>query len=90
MKYNFRASQTFWAAFYRLPDGQKDSVRKVWQVFKNDPFAPALRVHKIHSLSSLYKKAIHSVVIERDLRAVFYVEGDVIFTVDLGPHDIYG
>ena len=73
-----------------MPDEQKDSVRGVWQVFKSDPFAPSLRVHKIHSLSALYRKAIHSVVIERDLRAVFYVDGNMVFTVDLGTHDIYG
>ena len=73
-----------------MPDEQKDSVRRVWQVFKSDPFAPSLRVHKIHSLSALYRKAIHSVVIERDLRAVFYVDGNMVFTVDLGTHDIYG
>ena len=90
MKYKFRASETFWREFYRLPAGQKESVRKVWETFQINPFAPSLRCHKIHSLSALYKKAIHSVVIEKDLRAVFYVEGDTVFTVDLGTHEIYG
>ena len=47
-------------------------------------------MHKIHSLSALYKKKIHSVVVEKDLRAVFYLEGDTVFTVDLGTHRIYG
>jgi hypothetical protein len=27
--------------------------------------------------------------IEGDLRAVFYVEGDLIVTVDIGSHSIY-
>ena len=90
MKYRYRASETFWREFYRLPAKQKDSVRRAWQTFKLDPFASSLGVHKIHSLSSLYKKTIHSVVIEKNLRAVFYLEGDTVFTVDVGTHEIYG
>ena len=89
MKYRYRASETFWRRFYRLPAKQKESVRRAWEAFKLDPFSPSLGVHKIHSLSSLYKKTIHSVVIEKDLRAVFYIEGDLVFTVDLGTHEIY-
>jgi hypothetical protein len=56
LKYRYRASETFWRQFYRLPAAKKESVRRAWQIFKADPFAPALGVHKIHSLSSLYKK----------------------------------
>jgi len=90
LKYKFRASETFWREFYQLPAAQKDLVRKAWQIFQIDPFAPSLRVHKIHSLSALYKKKIHSVVIEKDLRTIFYLEGDTVFMVDLGTHRIYG
>jgi len=90
LKYRYRASETFWREFYRLPPEQKESVRRAWQIFRTDPFSPALGTHKIHSLSSLYKKTIHAVVIEKDLRAVFFIEGDTVFTVDLGSHEIYG
>ena len=90
MKYRYQASETFWRGFYRLPAKQKEAVRQVWDIFRQDPFAPALGVHKIHSLSSLYKKTVHSVVIEKDLRAVFYVDGDTVYTVDIGTHAIYG
>ena len=62
----------------------------MWDIFRQDPFAPSLGVHKIHSLSSLYKKTVHSVVIEKDLRAVFYLEGGTVYTVDIGTHAIYG
>ena len=27
--------------------------------------------------------------IERDLRAVFFISGNVVITVDIGSHDIY-
>ena len=62
----------------------------MWDIFRQDPFAPVLGVHKIHSLSSLYKKTVHSVVIEKDLRVVFYVDGKTVYTVDIGSHAIYG
>jgi hypothetical protein len=29
------------------------------------------------------------VVIESDLRALFYLDGDIVWTVDIGTHDIY-
>jgi hypothetical protein len=89
MTYDFRAAEQFWKSFHALPDSQKESTRKVWQIFKADPFDPRLRTHKIHSLSSLYKRTIYSVTMESDLRAVFFIEGKTIFTVDIGTHDIY-
>ena len=89
MTYDFRAAEQFWKSFNALPDSQKESTRKVWQIFKADPFDPRLRTHKIHSLSSLYKRTIYSVTVESDLRAVFFIEGKTIFTVDIGTHDIY-
>ena len=78
MSYHFKASETFWRNFYRLPDRQKATVRQVWKIFKANPFDPRLGVHKIHALT-----------IETDLRAVFFVEGDTVFTVDIGTHAIY-
>ncbi len=31
----------------------------------------------------------YSVTVESDLRVVFFLEGNTIFTVDIGTHDIY-
>jgi len=31
-----------------------------------------------------------SAVIEADLRVVFYIDGDNVYTVDIGSHRIYG
>ena len=89
MTYDFRAAEQFWKSFHALPDGQKESTRKVWEIFKVDPFDPRLRAHKIHSLSALYKRTIYSVTVESDLRVVFFVEAKTVFTVDIGTHDIY-
>ena len=89
MSYLFRASETFWRKFYRLPDRQKAAVRRAWKIFKANPFDPRLGVHKIHALSAKSGKTIHALAIEADLRAVFFVEADTVFTVDIGTHAIY-
>jgi hypothetical protein len=48
-----------------------------------------LRPHKIHRLSARFGRTIYAAKIESDLRAVFFVEGDLVVTVDIGSHDIY-
>jgi len=68
---------------------KKEATRRAWKIFKEDPFDPRLRPHKIHKLSALYGTTIHAVEIEGDLRVVFYIEGDCVITVDIGTHDIY-
>ncbi|HWB59736.1 MAG TPA: hypothetical protein VG733_09595 [Chthoniobacteraceae bacterium] len=60
-----------------------------FKIFKENPFDPRLGTHKIHKLSAIYGKTIHSVCVENDLRSVFYVEGNRIVSVDIGTHDIY-
>ena len=89
MKYRFRASRTFWKSFAKLPEPQQATAREAFKIFQTDPFDPRLRTHKIHSLSAYYKRTIYTTAIEGDLRAVFYVDGGTVFTVDIGSHDIY-
>ena len=89
MNHRFRATEVFWERFYDLPAGQKESVRRVWAIFKVNPFDPRLRTHKIHKLSALYQRTIYAVEIEADLRAAFFIEGNTVWTVDIGTHDIY-
>jgi len=57
---------------------QKQAAWRAWDLFKQNPFDPRLRPHKIHRLSAEYGVTIHAVDIEGDLRAVFYVEGDTV------------
>jgi hypothetical protein len=89
MKYRFRASQSFWRAFSKLSIKNQQSVRKAFQIFADDPFDVRLRTHKIHKLSARYGRTIYAATIEADLRAVFYIEGDLVVTVDVGSHSIY-
>ena len=89
MKYRFKPTEAFWASFYSLTSSQKESTRGAWKIFKVNPFDPRLRPHKIHRLSAHYGRTIYAVDIEADLRAVFYLEGECVITVDIGTHDIY-
>jgi len=88
-KYKFRASDSFWKAFYQLSDGQKASTRGKWKIFKENPFDVRLRTHSINRLSALRKRTIWSVVIEGDLRCLFEINGDTVITIAIGTHDLY-
>jgi hypothetical protein len=57
--------------------------------FRNNPFDPRLRPHKIQYLSVIYGRTIYAVDIENDLRSTFYLDGDSIISVDIGTHAIY-
>ena len=89
MKYRFHATETFWENFYRLPASQKESARRAWRIFKENPFDPRLGAHRIHRLSALMRRTVHAVAIEGDLRAVFYLDGDTVVTFNIGSNDIY-
>ncbi len=89
MNYRFRAARSFRRALARLTAPQKQAAKAAFKIFKKDPFDPRLRAHKIHKLSAAYGKTIHAVCIESDLRAIFYIEGDTVWSVDIGTHAIY-
>ena len=89
MKYRFRAAERFWASFYRLPSAQKESARQVWKIFKENPFDPRLRTHKIQRLSAHYGRIIYAVEIEADLRLLFYLDGETVVSLIIGTHDLY-
>lgn len=89
MKYRFKPTRGFWESFYDLSSAQKDSARRAWEIFKENPFDPRLRPHKIHRLSAYYGRTVHAVTVEGDLRVVFYLDGDCVVSVDIGTHDVY-
>ena len=88
MKYRYRAVERFWTSFYRLSPGQKESVRQAWKIFKEDPFDPRLRTHRIQRLSAQYGRTIYAVEIEGDLRSTFYLDGETVVSLIVGTHDI--
>jgi hypothetical protein len=68
-----------------LPAQQQRSARNAFAIFKENPFDPRLRSHKIQKLSARYGRVIYAAEIEADLRVVFYT----VVTVDIGSHDLY-
>jgi hypothetical protein len=90
VNYRFRAAKSFRGALAKLPSQQQRSAAAAFKIFKQNPFDPRLRPHKIHKLSAAYGKTIYGVVIDGDLRATFYLEGNTVWSVDIGTHAIYG
>jgi mRNA-degrading endonuclease YafQ of YafQ-DinJ toxin-antitoxin module len=89
MKYRFRATRAFWRSFAKLSAQHQHRAREVFVIFKQNPFDPRLRSHKIQKLSARYGRVIYAAEIAADLRVVFYIEGNTVVTVDIGSHDIY-
>ena len=89
MSYRFRAAKSFWRSWSRLSDVQQRAARLAFPVFKANPFDPRLRAHKIHRLSAVYGRTIYAKEIAGDLRATFYVEGETVWSVSIGTHDLY-
>jgi mRNA-degrading endonuclease YafQ of YafQ-DinJ toxin-antitoxin module len=89
MNYRFRAAKSFWRSWSRLSTDQQQAARKAFQIFKQNPFDPRLRAHKIHRLSAHFGRTIYAVDIAADLRAVFYLEGETVLSVSIGTHAIY-
>ena len=89
MAYRYRATPQFWRSYAKLTENQQASALRAYRIFKGNPFDPRLRTHKIASLSARFGRTIHSVWIESDLRAVFYLDGSDCISVDIGTHAIY-
>ena len=89
MKHRFKTTPSFRKALGKLTAAQKESAARAFAIFKADPFDPRLRTHKIHGLSVRFGRTIYSVWVESDLRAVFYLDGDLVVSVDIGSHSIY-
>jgi len=88
-KFIFKTTRAFRMALKKLAPRQKASARTAFGIFKENPFDARLRTHKIHSLSAKLRRTIYAVSIESELRAIFYIEGDVVVSLDIGDHAIY-
>ena len=89
MNYRFRAAKSFWASWSKLSEVQRRAALLAFPIFKANPFDPRLRAHKIHRLSAHFGRTIYAVDIAGDLRATFFVEGEIVWSVSIGTHDVY-
>ena len=86
MKYRYAATPSFKKALAKLDRSQKTSAKKAFAIFKINPFDSRLRTHKIHRLSGKLKRTIYSVWVEKNLRALFYLEKETVVSIDIGDH----
>ena len=72
-------------AYRRLPGHIQDATDRKDALFRNEPFQPTLRTHKLHGpLQGLW-----SFSVTRDYRILFeFVKDEAIF-YDVGTHSIY-
>lgn len=89
MSYEFKATVTFWRAYAKLSPFQKVNAHEAFEIFKVNPFDQRLKTHKIEKLFSRLGRTVYSVTVENNLRAVFFIKGNVVYTFDIGTHDIY-
>ncbi len=89
VKYRYKPTKKFWEQFRALPPHQQVLAREKFRIFAVNPFDPRLRTHKIHRLSAALRHTVHAVVVEGDLRAAFYIQGDTVVSFAIGTHDIY-
>ena len=88
-RYRYQATPKFWRSYRKLPPAQRTSAFAAWKIFKQDPFDPRLRTHKIHRLSAVAGRTVYAVEVEADLRVVFTLDGDTLTSLDIGTHAIY-
>ncbi len=89
MKYRCSATPSFRKALRKLSPSQKRSAKAAFAIFRSDPFDPRLGTHKIHRLSAKLGRTIYTVKVEADLRALFYLDGNHVVSIDVGSHRLY-
>ena len=89
MGHVYKATHKFGRSYYALPQSQQRAAQRSWRIFREDPFAPSLKSHRIASLSRRYQFTVYSARVAADLRVLFCVHGDTVITLDIGTHDIY-
>ena len=75
---------SFWADYALLNEALKQSARKAFGLWKQNPFHPSLNFKCINREENVW-----AVRISRGYRAVGTVEGDVVTWFWVGSHDAY-
>lgn len=77
-------TERFLKAFGELPSHVQRKARAAYQLFKQDPHHPSLRLKRVHPTKSIY-----SVRIGLDYRALGVREGEEIIWFWIGSHADY-
>ena len=79
-----RATPRFWTAYYELPREVRETARKAYLLFRENPAHPGLNFKRIHSAEPIY-----SVRVTRGYRALGVMEGDEVTWFWIGSHADY-
>jgi addiction module RelE/StbE family toxin len=83
---NIEYSPKFARQFRKLPKEAKMSAFQCEKIFRNNPFDPKLKTHKLHGTIKEY----WAFSISYDYRMGFtFVDGDLVRFHAIGSHDIY-
>lgn len=75
---------SFWEAYGRLDDSVRQSARKVYALWADNPFHPSLRFKCVNRGESIW-----SVRVTRGFRALGILKGDTVTWFWIGSHDEY-
>ncbi len=75
---------SFWETYFLLPPKIKQSARKVYRLWSENPFHPSLHFKCINRTEDIW-----SVRITLNYRAVGVLEGDTVTWFWIGSHDVY-
>jgi len=85
-RYSIKFTPTFAKNYRKLPLSIRKKAEKKEQIFRQDPFSPSLKTHKLVGKLALY----WSFSIDYQHRIVFRFTdtGEILF-VDVGTHSVY-
>jgi hypothetical protein len=75
---------SFWAAYRRLDESTKQSARKAFHLWAENPFHPSLRFKCINRQENIW-----SVRVTLGYRALGLWDGDTVTWFWIGGHDAY-
>ncbi|MCG3142020.1 MAG: hypothetical protein HDKAJFGB_03382 [Anaerolineae bacterium] len=79
-----RATSNFWKSYARLPYHEQQRARKMYQIWRNNPFSPGLRFKRVSASEPIYSARTSD-----NYRAVGLMENDTMIWFWIGPHDEY-
>jgi hypothetical protein len=75
---------SFWEAYRLLGEDSRQSARKAYRLWRENPAHPSLRFKCVHRLAGVW-----SVRITRGYRALGVIDGNTITWFWIGGHDEY-
>ena len=88
-KYVFKTTPAFRTALRKLTPRQKASARIAFAIFKENPLTLDCEPTRFTAYPPSFAGRSIPSPIESNLRAIFYLEGDVVVSLDIGDHAIY-